>query len=90
MDFDNLLSHYKAKACVVSVEFFPDGTYGNIRVVAGNKAHCDDMAGLNHPFEPGCPYEACFPKNPPWAPLHNNKGNTQHFPGRNPTEGGTC
>ena len=64
MDFDNLLSHYKAKACVVSVEFFPDGTYGNIRVVAGNKAHCDDMAGLNHPFVPGCPYEACFPKNP--------------------------
>jgi diguanylate cyclase (GGDEF)-like protein len=64
MDFDNLLSHYRAKACVVSVEFFPDGSYGNIRVVAGNKAHCDDMAGLNHPFEPGCPYEACFPKNP--------------------------
>lgn len=64
MDFDVLLSHYRAKACVVSVEFFPDGTYGNIRVVAGNKAHCDDMAALNHPFEPGCPYEACFPKNP--------------------------
>ena len=64
MDFDNLLSHYKAKACVVSVEFFPDGTSGNIRVVAGNKAHCNDMAGLNHPFVPGCPYEACFPKNP--------------------------
>ena len=64
MDFDVLLSHYRAKACVVSVEFFPDGTYGNIRVVAGNKAHYDDMAALNHPFEPGCPYEACFPKNP--------------------------
>jgi diguanylate cyclase (GGDEF)-like protein len=64
MNFDELLSHYKAKACIVSVEFFPDGTYGNIRVVAGNKAHCDDMASLNHPFEPGCPYEACFPKNP--------------------------
>ncbi|OWV15958.1 diguanylate cyclase [Fibrobacter sp. UWB3] len=64
MDFDVLLSHYRAKACVVSVEFFPDGTYGNIRVVAGNKAHCDDMAALNHPFEPGSPYEACFPKNP--------------------------
>ena len=64
MDFDVLLLHYRAKACVVSVEFFPDGTYGNIRVVAGNKAHCDDMAALNHPFEPGCPYEACFPKNP--------------------------
>ena len=64
MDFDVLLSHYRAKACVVSVEFFPDGTYGNIRVIAGNKAHYDDMAALNHPFEPGCPYEACFPKNP--------------------------
>lgn len=64
MDFDVLLSHYRAKACVVSVEFLPDGTYGNIRVVAGNKAHYDDMAALNHPFEPGCPYEACFPKNP--------------------------
>ena len=64
MDFDVLLSHYRAKACVVSVEFFPDGTYGNIRVVAGNKAHCDDMAALNHPFVPGSPYEACFPKNP--------------------------
>ena len=64
MNFDVLLSHYRAKACVVSVEFFPDGTYGNIRVVAGNKAHCDDMVALNHPFEPGCPYEACFPKNP--------------------------
>ncbi len=64
MNFDELLSHYKAKACIVSVEFFPDGTYGNIRVVAGNKAHCDDMASRNQPFEPGCPYEACFPKNP--------------------------
>lgn len=64
MDFDNLLSHYRAKACIVSVEFFPDGSYGNIRVVAGNQAHCDDMAALNHPFVPDSPYEACFPKNP--------------------------
>ena len=64
MDFDNLLSHYRAKACIVSVEFFPDGSYGNIRVVAGNQAHCDDMAALNHPFVPDSSYEACFPKNP--------------------------
>ncbi len=64
MDFDNLLLHYRAKACIVSVEFFPDGSYGNIRVVAGNQAHCDDMAALNHPFVPDSPYEACFPKNP--------------------------
>lgn len=65
MDFEKILSHYRAKACIVSVEFFPDGTYGNIRVVAGNKAHCDDIEALtHHPFVPDCPYEMCFPKNP--------------------------
>ena len=65
MDFDSLLSNHRGKACIVSVEFFPDGSYGNIRVVAGNKAHCADIEALTHqPFVPGCPYEACFPKNP--------------------------
>ena len=64
MDFESLLAPYKAKSCIVSVELHPDNTYGNIRIVAGNKAHCDDMAALGHPFVPGCPYEACFPKNP--------------------------
>ena len=64
MDFDKILSRYKAKACVMSVELFPDGSYGNIRVVAGNKAHCDDMEALRHtPFVPNSPYEMCFPKN---------------------------
>lgn len=64
MDFDQILSHYRAKACVMSVELFPDGSYGNIRVVAGNKAHCADMETLtHHPFVPNCPYEECFPKN---------------------------
>ena len=63
MNFDSLLSKYEAKACIVSVEFYPDDTYGNIRVVAGNQAHCDDMAALGHPFVPGSPYETCFPKN---------------------------
>jgi len=64
MDFDQLLSHYKSKACVISVELHPDGTYGNIRVVAGNQAHCEDMASRHQQFVPDCPYEACFPKNP--------------------------
>ena len=63
MNFDSLLSKYEAKACIVSVEFYPDDTYGNIRVIAGNQAHCADMAALGHPFVPGSPYEACFPKN---------------------------
>ena len=64
MEFEKLLSNYKTKACIVSVDFLPEGKFGNIRIVAGNQAHCDDMAALNHPFVPGCPYEACFPKNP--------------------------
>ena len=65
MDFDKILSHYKAKACVLSVELLSDGSYGNIRVVAGNKAHCTEMENLTHrPFVPGSLYEACFPKNP--------------------------
>ena len=64
MDYNTLLEKYEAKACIISVEFFPDGTYGNIRVIAGNQAHCDDMAAQGHPFVPGSPYEACFPKNP--------------------------
>lgn len=64
MDFDKILSHYKAKACVMSVELYPDGSYGNIRVVAGNKAHCEEMESTQgRPFVPDCPYEFCFPKN---------------------------
>ena len=65
MDVDSIVSHYKSKACVLSVELFPDGSYGNIRVVAGNRAHCAEMEQLTHrPFVPGSLYEACFPKNP--------------------------
>lgn len=64
MDFDKILSHYKAKACVMSVELYPDGSYGNIRVVAGNKAHREEMESTQgRPFVPDSPYELCFPKN---------------------------
>ena len=64
MDFESLLSKYEAKACVVSVDFYEDETYGNIRILAGNKAHCDEMEmEQGRPFIPGSPYEACFPQN---------------------------
>ena len=64
MDFDKILSHYKAKACVMSVELYPDGSYGNIRVVAGNMAHCEEMESTQgRLFVPDSPYELCFPKN---------------------------
>jgi len=64
MDFDAILKDYKAKTCIISVERFADSDYGNIRVVAGNKAHCDDMEALMHrSFVPDTPYEMWFPKD---------------------------
>ena len=64
MSFDELLKNYKAKTCVLSVEKLDDQHAGAINVVAGNKAHCDDILNITgHPFVPGCPYEMCFPKN---------------------------
>ncbi len=64
MDFERLLSGCKAKACVMSVDILPDDRYGNIRIVAGNKAHCDDMMATMHKeFIPGSPYAEYFPQN---------------------------
>lgn len=64
MDFDVILSEYKCKACIMSVETYPDGRYGNIRITAGNKAHCDDMLHtMGRPFIPDSPYEQYFPQN---------------------------
>ena len=64
MNFDEVLKLYKTKTCILSIEDMGKGRYGNIRVVAGNKAHADDIGQVTgHPFEPGCPYEMCFPKD---------------------------
>ena len=64
MDFNSLLSLYKSKACIVSVDFYENDTYGNIRILAGNKAHCEEMEQIQgRPFLPGSPYENCFPQN---------------------------
>ena len=37
MNFEQILSAYKSKACVLSVETYPDGGYGNIRIAVGIK-----------------------------------------------------
>ena len=64
MDFEKMLENYKSKTCIVSVERMADGSYGNIRIVAGNKAHCDDIVALRqHEFVPDSPYEEYFPKD---------------------------
>ncbi len=64
MDFEKLLSDYKVKACIMSVDKLPDGRYGNIRIVAGNKPHCDDMMATMHKeFITGSPYAEYFPQD---------------------------
>ena len=64
MDFETILSEYKTRTCVMSVEKFEDGGYGNIRIVAGNKPHYDDMQQTMHkPFVPNSPYAEYFPEN---------------------------
>ena len=64
MDFENILKNYKTKTCIISVEKFPDNSYGNIRIVAGNKAHCEDVLHFHkRHFIPDSPYENYFPQD---------------------------
>ena len=64
MDFAQILSAYRSKACVLSVEAYPGGGYGNIRIAAGNQAHCDEMARVMHrQFVPDSPYEQYLPQD---------------------------
>ncbi len=46
MDFQKIVDGMSAKTCVISVETFPDGRYGNFRIVTGNRAYIDS---LEHP-----------------------------------------
>ena len=64
MDFDKILENYKCNACVMSVDAYPDGTYGNILVVEGNKLYKDDIAAFTgHPFVNNSPYYESFPRD---------------------------
>jgi len=64
MDWGKLLKEYECKACIMSVEKFPNGGYGNIRIVAGNEAHKADVKMVTgHDFVNDTPYEMSFPKN---------------------------
>jgi len=54
----------------MSVEQFPDGSYGNIRIEAGNKPYIASIEGspdapklLSSKFVPGSPYERYIPKD---------------------------
>ena len=71
MDFQSLLDQFAIKTCVLSMETYPDGSYGNIRIVTGNKAYIDSIehapSGLGLEgarFIPNSPLERYFAKEP--------------------------
>ena len=72
MDYQKFVDGFELTTCIISVEKFPDGSYGNIRIVAGNKPYIDSIENpyngaaahmLNNKFIPGSPYEKYIPKD---------------------------
>lgn len=72
MDYQEFVNGFELTTCIISVERFPDGSYGNIRIVAGNKPYIDSIENpfngaaahmLNNKFIPGSPYEKYIPKD---------------------------
>ncbi|MBO4706116.1 MAG: GGDEF domain-containing protein [Spirochaetaceae bacterium] len=70
MDFKTFVDTFKTMTCIVSVEKFPDGSYGNIRIVEGNKAYIDSIENmpdgpqmLSKKFVPNSDYQNYFPKD---------------------------
>ncbi|MDD7515468.1 hypothetical protein [Ruminococcus flavefaciens] len=44
MDFHEYLDACDSVTCIMSVEKKPDGGYGDIRIVSGNKAYIDSSS----------------------------------------------
>ena len=64
MDFDKVVADHKCRSCIISVEKYQDGRYGNIRVVAANKAHREDAEKIfGRPFVPDSPYSDSLPQD---------------------------
>ena len=72
MDLQALVDSFEPMTCIMSVEVFPDGSYGNIRIVVGNKAYVNSIENpdvicfsemLDNKFVPDSPYERYIPKD---------------------------
>lgn len=64
MDFEKLISDHKSRACILSVEIYPDDSFGNIRIVAASKALKADAVELFHrSFVADSPYYYYLPQN---------------------------
>lgn len=68
MEFDycNFSEYLNSVSSIISVEAFPDGTYGNIRIAAVNSDFlkmAEDYGVIRETFVPDQPYEKYIPKN---------------------------
>ena len=61
MDLKMLAESFKAATCIISVERFPDGGYGNIRIVTGNTPY---LATIETSYVPGVPARKFVPDSP--------------------------
>lgn len=100
LDFHYFTEHINSMASVFSVEVFPDGTYGNIRLVTGNaiffKKSDDEHDKIGEgalyktEFSPDEPYENYMPKDKNFeefcyrSAIHNETLHTYIHPERMP------
>ncbi|WP_028518293.1 sensor domain-containing diguanylate cyclase [Ruminococcus flavefaciens] len=72
MDFQEYVEKFEPMTCIISVEKLKDGGYGEIRIVAGNKAyiqsiedphHVSSSSMLDNKFVPNSLYEKYIPKD---------------------------
>ena len=70
MDFQKFVDTFTTSTCIISVEKLPDGGYGSIKIVTGNKAYIDSVehAGdgpklLTSKFIPNSDYKNYFNKD---------------------------
>lgn len=72
MNYQEIVDGFVLTTCILSIEKLPDGGYGNIHIVAGNKPYIDSIENpangasahmLNNKFIPDSPYEKYIPKD---------------------------
>lgn len=60
MDLKKFVDTFHSIACIISVEVYEDGSFGNICVEAGNEAYYASVKGFGKEFHPGRPYTDFF------------------------------
>lgn len=70
IDYQKYVDSIQPMTCVISVEILPDGSYGKIRIVTGNKSYVDSIENPEHmpkmlsqKFVPNSEYQTYLPKD---------------------------